>query len=69
MNLAAAPGALDSAEALARAGAWLGRLAAPDDPRLKARMARRWDEACAVATVEPDVLARIRANCLEAVGA
>ena len=69
VNLVAARGAIDSAEALTCAGGWLARLATPDDPRLKARMARRWTETCAIATVEPDLQARIRARCLEAIDA
>ena len=68
VNLVAARGAIGSADALARAGAWLARLAEPPDPRLKARMARRWASACEQASVAPDAVAAIRASCEAAIG-
>jgi glycosyltransferase involved in cell wall biosynthesis len=46
VNLVATRSPIGSAETLERAGAWLARLAALPDKRLKARMGRRWADAC-----------------------
>jgi glycosyltransferase involved in cell wall biosynthesis len=51
VNLVAVRAPIASADALERAGRWLARLAAFPDPRLKARMSRRWAQACDQATV------------------
>lgn len=69
VNLVATRGAIGSADALERAGAWLARLAAPDDPRLKARMARRWADACERATVDIGPRSRLAVRYREAIGA
>ena len=69
VNRVANRGAIGSAEALASAGAWLARLAAPPDQRLKARMARRWADACGRTTVEASTLADIQVRFEAEIGA
>ncbi len=53
VNMVATRSPIGSAETLARAGVWLARLAGLPDERLKARMSRRWADACERATA-PD---------------
>jgi hypothetical protein len=66
VSLVAVRSPIGSAETLERAGAWLAHLAAPPDPRLKARMARRWADACGRATVGE--AAAIHARLAKAIG-
>ena len=60
LSLIAEHSALQGDAELALAAEWLCRLAEPDDPALKARMARRWDEICRFADPAPDEALRAR---------